>query len=308
MKKSLQLLTSLAALLFAGALSGQNIQLTLRYNIPQARYEVYARPDASNPSFTWGSSQISVVTPASVPDMALVVTSVNAGSWIDNSRIYAPAAQAANDFHGVGSSEAPVNLVANTEILIFHFTLPGGGCTDGLRLFINGSDPNSAATGMGGGDFTNYIVDGNLTNVYTTNYNNSGTSCFVDSDGDGVTDNTDTDDDNDGILDTVEDASACATTVAVTGSNADCDGDGTPNRLDLDSDGDGIFDVIEANGTDPDNDGVYGTGATKAYEMLNAAGKKSTTVIVDVIDSVNVNVIDSVTTTMSMSIVAVDCC
>ena len=36
---------------------------------------------------------------------------------------------------------------------------------------------------------------------------------------------------------------------------------------------------------DPKKDGVYGTGATKAYEMLNAAGKKSTTIIVAVIDS-----------------------
>ncbi len=36
---------------------------------------------------------------------------------------------------------------------------------------------------------------------------------------------------------------------------------------------------------DPKADGVYGTGATKAYEMLNAAGKKSSTVIVAVIDS-----------------------
>jgi cell wall-associated protease len=36
---------------------------------------------------------------------------------------------------------------------------------------------------------------------------------------------------------------------------------------------------------DPKVDGVYGTGATKAYELLNAAGKKSKTVIVAVIDS-----------------------
>jgi subtilisin family serine protease len=36
---------------------------------------------------------------------------------------------------------------------------------------------------------------------------------------------------------------------------------------------------------DPKADGVYGTGATKAYEMLNAAGRTSTTVIVAVIDS-----------------------
>jgi hypothetical protein len=36
---------------------------------------------------------------------------------------------------------------------------------------------------------------------------------------------------------------------------------------------------------EPKADGVHGTGATKAYEMLTAAGKKSTTVIVAVIDS-----------------------
>ncbi|MEN9699636.1 MAG: hypothetical protein RLZZ301_834 [Bacteroidota bacterium] len=36
---------------------------------------------------------------------------------------------------------------------------------------------------------------------------------------------------------------------------------------------------------DPKVDHVYGTGATKAYEMLNAAGKKSSTIIVAVIDS-----------------------
>lgn len=40
----------------------------------------------------------------------------------------------------------------------------------------------------------------------------------------------------------------------------DEDNDGVYNHFDLDSDDDGIFDVIEANGSDPDKDGVYGTG------------------------------------------------
>jgi gliding motility-associated-like protein len=68
-----------------------------------------------------------------------------------------------------------------------------------------------------------------------------------DSDGDGVPNNLDLDDDNDGIPDTVE-------------GSADFDGDGIPNLLDLDSDGDGIPDVIEGGGTDPDGDGIIGTG------------------------------------------------
>jgi hypothetical protein len=58
-----------------------------------------------------------------------------------------------------------------------------------------------------------------------------------DTDGDGITDDIDLDDDNDGILDTVEDAAA------------DADSDGIPNRLDIDSDDDGIPDNVEAQST-----------------------------------------------------------
>ena len=67
----------------------------------------------------------------------------------------------------------------------------------------------------------------------------------LDTDGDGIPDHNDLDDDNDGILDTVE-------------GNSDADGDGIMNRLDLDSDNDGINDVIEAGGVDADGDGHPG--------------------------------------------------
>ncbi len=61
-----------------------------------------------------------------------------------------------------------------------------------------------------------------------------------DSDGDGINDSSDLDDDNDGILDTTEcqGSGSCNT--------YDSDGDGVPNRLDLDSDNDGIYDAVEA--------------------------------------------------------------
>ena len=66
-----------------------------------------------------------------------------------------------------------------------------------------------------------------------------------DSDGDGVSDICDLDDDNDGILDTAE-------------GTGDSDGDGTIDALDTDSDNDGCFDTVEAGHTDGDNDGVLG--------------------------------------------------
>ena len=80
------------------------------------------------------------------------------------------------------------------------------------------------------------------------------TTCAVtitvvgDNDRDGIPDDTDIDDDNDGILDSVE------------GEDTDTDGDGIVDKFDLDSDGDGCLDVVEAGFTDPDGDGILGTG------------------------------------------------
>jgi Ca2+-binding RTX toxin-like protein len=69
-----------------------------------------------------------------------------------------------------------------------------------------------------------------------------------DSDGDGVTDIYDLDDDNDGIPDTVEQHG---------NPKLDTDGDGIIDRLDLDSDNDGILDLKEAGhqGLDANGDG-----------------------------------------------------
>lgn len=70
----------------------------------------------------------------------------------------------------------------------------------------------------------------------------------TDFDKDGVPDGTDLDDDNDGILDTIE------------GTQDTGGRDGLPNYRDLDADGDGIPDVVEAGGLDPDKNGLPGIG------------------------------------------------
>jgi len=160
-----------------------NLELTLRYNNTLNRYEVYARPDATRANFFWGPSQISVVAPTAVPDAPFLVTSIAAGAWQDNSLIYAPTIDPANDYHGIGSLGAPINFTAGVETLIFHFVIQGGGCYSGLRLFINGSDPDSSQPGMGGGDFSNTVFGIVLPEVpggyeaYTGNYDNGGTIC-----------------------------------------------------------------------------------------------------------------------------------
>ncbi len=95
-------------------------------------------------------------------------------------------------------------------------------------------------------------------------------SGVLDTDDDGVSNTVDIDDDNDGILDTVEDANTDNDNNPLT-NPTDTDGDGKPNHLDLDSDNDGIPDNIEAQSTNgyitPSNtynnaglDAAYGTG------------------------------------------------
>ncbi|ASV31309.1 Ig-like domain-containing protein [Maribacter cobaltidurans] len=70
----------------------------------------------------------------------------------------------------------------------------------------------------------------------------------IDTDGDGVPDSVDLDDDNDGILDTVEDPNLDSDDDPLT-NPLDTDGDGYPNHLDIDSDNDGIPDNVEAQTT-----------------------------------------------------------
>jgi hypothetical protein len=89
---------------------------------------------------------------------------------------------------------------------------------------------------------------------------------FADTDLDGIGDGDDIDDDNDGILDVYEDTA---------GSSNDIDGDGIVNSKDLDSDGDGCFDVTEAGLSDPDGDGILGNGFnltdSSAYNFINGS-------------------------------------
>jgi len=110
-----------------------------------------------------------------------------------------------------------------------------------------------------------------------------------DTDGDGVFNPYDNDDDNDGVPDYTELCGPAATDFTCLGGNPDedTDEDGTPNyqdpdfctlnisgvcqstdldndgtigSQDLDSDNDGISDVTESGGSDSDNDGIIGSG------------------------------------------------
>lgn len=154
----------------------QQLDLTVRFNTSNSKYEVFAKPNFTQNNFTWGPSQISVLVPESFPNQALLITSHAAGSWGDNSIVYAPSASSNYDFHGLDTSGALTNFVANQEKLIFSFLSPTGTCISGVRLYVNGTDPDSSQPGMSGGDFSNTINNGSQ-DVYNSNYDNGGISC-----------------------------------------------------------------------------------------------------------------------------------
>ncbi len=97
----------------------------------------------------------------------------------------------------------------------------------------------------------------------------------VDTDGDGISDNLDTDLDGDGIANAVEDA-ACSPASAT----CDTDGDGIPNSKDLDSDNDGVLDVVEVGLTDANGDGkadgTVGTNGAVPGTITNIANVPDT--------------------------------
>jgi len=127
---------------------------------------------------------------------------------------------------------------------------------DGIPNYLDPNDEDGPNGDLDGEGLLNYVEDNIGTNK--TNPDSDGDSLNdyietnggspIDSDGDGIIDANDPDDDDDGIL----------TITEVTDGNQfgqDVDSDGIPNHLDLDSDGDGLLDEDEGVG-DSDGDGI----------------------------------------------------
>ena len=133
----------------------------------------------------------------------------------------------------------------------------GDGCSDAVEAGFTDADEDGEVDGTGvgtsglvtGGD--GYTTPAEADSSGTADHLESGVAgCLIDTDGDGISDVTDLDDDNDGILDADEGD-----------DTVDTDNDGTPDYLDTDADGDGCSDAFEAGFTDANADGqVDGTG------------------------------------------------
>jgi gliding motility-associated-like protein len=129
-----------------------------------------------------------------------------------------------------GSVSLSANAVSTVGAITYSWIAPDGTTLTGQTVTATIAGPYALTVSNGTGCSQKTIVT-----VASKNCN--------DFDNDGVDDGADLDDDNDGILDTVE-------------GNTDTDGDGQPDSKDRDSDNDGIPDVAENGGADFNGDGV----------------------------------------------------
>uniref|UniRef100_UPI003F49219D beta strand repeat-containing protein n=1 Tax=Polaribacter aestuariivivens TaxID=2304626 RepID=UPI003F49219D len=177
-----------------------------------------------------------------------------------------------SDEDGVSDTiEANLTLSGNVgENGLDNFYDNGDGYTD-----VNGSFDNTQTDNFpdDGSNASNGLPD-------DVNWRDSAVLGQLDRDNDGIPDITDIDDDNDGILDSEEDANLDTDNDPST-SPTDTDGDGVPNYLDLDSDNDGIPDNIEGQSTATyvaPTGGVGANGLYDVYENNDTLGATSYTV------------------------------
>lgn len=176
---------------------------------------------------------------------------------------------------------------------------PSGMCVFTCTMDGDCTDPSTPVCDTGPGVCVECLLDDDCAGRQTCT--TVRTCTLPDGDGDGVPDDLDLDDDNDGVLDVDEldgtdlsldsdmdgiqdfedpDAVTCTDSDSdgicdSLPASVDFDGDGIANQLDLDADGDGISDLIEGGGTDGDDDGLVdgfadlnGNGVDDGLEAL----------------------------------------
>jgi len=173
-----------------------------------------------------------------------------------------------DDFGRDGPSSVPIIIATpptNGSVVVNDNGTPNDPTDDFVEY-----TPNSDFVGI---DSFTYTIEDGQGLIGSLNGDTSTATVFievlVDTDGDGIPDLNDIDDDNDGILDITEGS-----------ETIDTDADGLPDSLDIDSDGDGIPDNIESQLTvgyiAPSGIDSDGNGLDDVYESSPGAGEGNT--------------------------------
>ncbi|CAH0997758.1 hypothetical protein EMA8858_03892 [Emticicia aquatica] len=273
MKQNTHLKVCLIAILFLVSIgtSFAQITLSLRYVGSDNKYHLYLKPttvvSGANPYLTDGSTTITVTAPTGSISISNVSSVSPAGLWslstiaINNGDVSSGAPANTDFFVFTPAGDfSSILYTSGVEVELFNFSVVGS-CNGSLNILPSTGQTAKLGT-LNIGSY--YSVLGYNLGIGTNHFNGTYdmiSGCPLDTDGDLVLDSIDLDDDNDGILDTVEDGQL----------SADTDADSVPNRLDLDSDNDGINDVLEAGGIDLNKDGLA-DGVPNGVGIPSSAG------------------------------------
>ncbi|MEM7131244.1 MAG: PA14 domain-containing protein [Chloroflexota bacterium] len=200
------------------AYAQSGVEFSIRYNA--GVYEVTMRPDFTPTDKSTLTAQVTIKVPTGTgadqfqpapSPGASYEGDVSGPTWSIISTVAAPTEDTSADYISwnlnIGGDATVYNWTSGQEIVAFRFT-NGGNCLGAVSL-MDDSDPfntlpNSAGTNPGNQIALNEINAGTA-NAYIGTYGSNSADCsLTDTDGDGIPDVDDLDDDNDGILDGVE--------------------------------------------------------------------------------------------------------
>jgi hypothetical protein len=155
-------------------IEAQNIDFTLEWNDAMSRYEVYLTRDidAVVPFTNSGTSRIAVAFPTD-PTLTVSHTNHTADIYASATRFTAPGGLP-DDYFGwaaTGANSLIGVMNAGVRVLWMSFTT-SEGCVPGMRMYLNGVDPDSSAPGMSGIDITqgyNTLTVGGIVDEYAGN-------------------------------------------------------------------------------------------------------------------------------------------
>ncbi len=189
--KTFKLLIFGTLLLLCGSLTAQvtSVDYQLKYDTSQCQYDAYIIINAGSattvPQRIQFNAQYSIIVPTGT---ALTVTQSymplqnNATytgtvplTWAAGTPVIAPAAQPESDFYSItpdlgGTTAHYNNLAAGDTVRIFSISVDTVfDCSQGIKIYENGVDPDSNAPGMGFADFSNGFTLGNINQIYSAN-------------------------------------------------------------------------------------------------------------------------------------------
>ena len=185
MKKTLLILSLILGTIFTIHSQVTSLNYQIKYNVSTCEYDAFLIINAGTaltvPQRIQFNAQYTIVVPTgtelTITESYMPLQS-NANytgtlplTWSAGTPIMAPPSQPQSDFYSItpdlGITSHYNNLAAGDTVKLFSMAVDTiFNCSQGIRIFENGVDPNS---GLGGADFNNGFTLGSINQIYNTN-------------------------------------------------------------------------------------------------------------------------------------------